>query len=40
MPSANSEIKIENIFIKVISLRENKTNVSRDDGEQTGTEVI
>ena len=39
MPSANSEIKIENVFIRVVSLRENKSSSNREENEQLGTDV-
>lgn len=39
MPTSNSEIKIENVFVRIISLRENRNMNPKEDGDQTGTET-
>jgi hypothetical protein len=40
MPSTNSEIKIENVLIRVASLRESRTNYSRDETDGINPEVL
>jgi hypothetical protein len=39
MPSNNSEIKVENVLIRVTSLRESRTNYSREEADGMSQEV-
>lgn len=40
MPSNNSEIKVENVLIRVSSLRESRTNYARDETDGISPEVV
>lgn len=39
MPGNNSEIKIENVLIRIVTLRESKATYSREESDPTSREV-